>query len=74
MSKNKILLAFLCLLYSTNSFADYIYGQREYASGNYEVLFLNGLKLLKMEMQELNITLAGCMQMVKEQRKILRSN
>ena len=41
MSKNKILVAFLFSLTLLNSaFADYIDGQREYASGNYEAAVL----------------------------------
>ena len=36
MSKNKILLAFLMSMLFSSSFADYISGQREYVSGNYE--------------------------------------
>ena len=41
MSKNKILLAFLLsITLFTCSFADYISGQREYVSGNYEIAII----------------------------------
>ena len=37
MSKNNVLLAFLCsFCFTLNASADYIDGQRAYASGNYE--------------------------------------
>ena len=63
MSKNHFLLAFLCsFCFTLNVSADYIDGQRAYASGDYELLYLNGLKLHKMEMLGLNIIWDGCMQ------------
>ena len=37
MSKNNVVLAFLCsFCFTLNASADYIDGQRAYASGNYE--------------------------------------
>ena len=73
MSKIQSLLVFLFSLFFTlNTSADYIDGQRAYASGDYGVAILEWTQVLKMVMQEHNIILVGCMPTPKAQCKILK--